>query len=48
MLVGRYMVRHFERAEEMLKALQTEHDKALQRENYVVRWRCRLNNNTSA
>lgn len=36
MLVGRYMVRHFQRAEEMLTALQGEQDNAVRHQQYVV------------
>ena len=36
MLVGRYMVRHFERAEEMLTALRGEQDNAVRHQQYVV------------
>lgn len=36
MLVGRYMARHFERAEEMLTALQGEQDNAVRHRQFVV------------
>ena len=36
MLVGRYMVRHFDRAEEMLTALQGEQNNALRHKKYVL------------